>query len=48
MVLQHPPAEVLDLIYKELEVNEQLITDSVRHLREWMNTQPHLPKVCGR
>lgn len=45
MVLKSPPQLMVDTLYRDLELNEQIVNDSVKKLKEWLYMQPHLPHI---
>jgi hypothetical protein len=48
MVLKSAPQVMVDRLYLDLELNEQLVNDSVKKLKEWLYLQPHLPQIDGK
>ena len=48
MVLKSVPQVTVDRLYVDLELNEQLVNDSVEKLKEWLHMQPHLPQIDGK
>ena len=48
MVLKSAPQVMVDRLYLDLELNEQLVNDSVKKLKEWLQKQPHLPQINGK
>ena len=48
MILKSPPQFMVDRLYLDLELNEQLVNDSVKKLKEWLYKQPHLPQIDGK
>jgi len=48
MVLKSAPQVMVHKLYLDLELNEQLVNDSVKKLKEWLCLQPHLPKIDGK
>jgi hypothetical protein len=48
MVLKSPPQLMVDTLYRDLELNEQIVNDSVKKLKEWLYMQPHLPHINGK
>ena len=39
---------MVDKLYLDLELNEQVVKDSVKKLKEWLYMQPHLPQIDGK
>jgi len=48
MVLKSAPQVMVDKLYINLELNEQVVNDSIKKLKEWLYMQPHLPQVDGK
>jgi len=48
MVLKNASEVMVDKLYLDLELNEQVINDSVKKLKEWLYMQPHLPQIDGK
>lgn len=47
MFLEHCTSEQLKEIYNDLHATEESIKNDVQYLIEWMEKQPHLPKIKG-
>lgn len=45
LILEQPTKEQLDFIYGEFDANSQTLKRDAYTLMEWMEKQPHLPKV---
>jgi hypothetical protein len=39
---------MVDRLYLDLDLNEQLVNESVKKLKEWLYMQPHLPRIDGK
>jgi hypothetical protein len=48
MVLKSAPQIMVDRLYLDLDLNEQLVNESVKKLKEWLYMQPHLPRIDGK
>jgi hypothetical protein len=48
MLLKRAPQVMVDRLYSKLELNDQLVNDSVKKLKEWLYMQPHLPHINGK
>lgn len=48
MFLEHCTPEQLKQIYEDLHATEESIKNDVQYLIEWMDKQPHLPKIKGK
>jgi hypothetical protein len=48
MLLKTAPQVMFERLYLELELNEQLVNESVKKLQEWLYLQPHLPQIIGK
>jgi len=48
MILKNVPQFMVDKLYLDLDLNEQLVNDSVKKLKEWLYLQPHLPQIDGK
>jgi hypothetical protein len=46
-VIKPPTKEVLEKVRSEYGLNERRIKESLEHLRDWLELQPHLPKEIG-
>lgn len=48
MYLEHCTREQLLDIYADYQATEESIKKDVQYLIEWLEKQPHLPKIKGR
>jgi hypothetical protein len=48
MMLNNLPQVMVDVMYTDLELNEEIVNDSVEKLKGWLYMQPHLPHVNGK
>jgi len=48
MYLEHCTSDQLKAIYGDLRATEESIKNDVQYLMEWMEKQPHLPKIKGK
>ena len=45
--METPTREVLEKVRGEFGLNEQRVRETVKHLKDWIQLQPHLPKEIG-
>jgi hypothetical protein len=48
MMLKSLPQNMVDTMYLDLELTQQLVNDSVTKLKQWLHMQPHLPHIDGK
>jgi len=47
-VIEPPSKELLEKVRGEFGLNEQRVREAVKHLKDWIQLQPHLPKEIGK